>query len=141
MTDPRPSWREYFLGLATSVATRADCTRRQVGAVLTHKTRVINTGYNGVDPGQPGCLTARACPRGQASHEEIAPYSSYSNCIATHAEENALRGVARLDKAVLYVTDEPCSQCWDYIEKSDLGYVVWPEGEWARTGSAHWLSA
>lgn len=67
MTDPRPSWDEYFVHIADAVAMRGDCTRRQVGAVLvdpeTHD--LIETGYNGPPKGEPGCLSAGACPRGR----------------------------------------------------------------------------
>lgn len=61
----RPTWDEYFLGIAVAVATRADCTRRQVGAVITRGNRIVSTGYNGSPAGLPGCLTAGACPRGR----------------------------------------------------------------------------
>jgi dCMP deaminase len=60
-------WETYFLGIADSVAARADCTRRRVGAVVVEPStkHVIATGYNGTAPGQPGCLSAGACPRGK----------------------------------------------------------------------------
>jgi dCMP deaminase len=61
----RPGWDEYFLKIAEDVAARADCTRRQVGAVLVKRNRVLSTGYNGAPAGEPGCLTDRACPRGR----------------------------------------------------------------------------
>ena len=67
MTDPRPDWASYFLGIADAVSIRGDCTRRQVGAVLvdpeTHD--LVETGYNGPPAGMPGCLSAGACPRGR----------------------------------------------------------------------------
>ena len=33
----RPSWDEYFMGIAKLVATRSTCLRRQVGAVAVKK--------------------------------------------------------------------------------------------------------
>lgn len=66
MTD-RIDWPDYFLQIADAVAARADCTRRKVGAVVVDaQTRhIISTGYNGAAPGEPGCLSAGACPRGR----------------------------------------------------------------------------
>lgn len=63
----RASWRDYFLGIADSVAVRADCTRRRVGAVVVdaQTKHIISTGYNGAPPGKPGCLSDGACPRGK----------------------------------------------------------------------------
>lgn len=63
----RPSWVDYFLGIADAVAVRADCTRRKVGAVVVDgKTKhLISSGYNGAAPGKPGCLSNGACPRGK----------------------------------------------------------------------------
>lgn len=44
----RPDWDTYFLGVADAVAVRADCRRRQVGAVIVSEDRrIISTGYNG----------------------------------------------------------------------------------------------
>lgn len=63
----RVTWVDYFLGIADSVAVRADCTRRRVGAVVVDAStkHIISTGYNGAAPGEPGCLSDGACPRGQ----------------------------------------------------------------------------
>lgn len=61
----RPSWDDYYLGIADSVAVRADCTRRKVGALVVKDNSIISTGYNGSPPGEPGCLSDGACPRGR----------------------------------------------------------------------------
>lgn len=118
----RPDWHEYGLNLARAAATRGDCTRRQVGAViLDAQHRVVSVGYNGSYPGGPSCLGGD-CPRGRhyaASAFEVdgvryeSTYcacgrrwpcpdavpagSSYDTgpgaCIAVHAEMNALLAV------------------------------------------------
>ena len=123
MTDisARPSWNDYFLEIAEAVSRRGDCTRRQVGAVIvTQDHRIVSTGYNGAPPGDRGCLSAGACPRGQhlkiysrttiqverngmfsctcgnawPCEQYVEPGSSYDTgagaCIALHAEQNAL---------------------------------------------------
>lgn len=61
----RPAWDEYFLGIATAVSKRADCSRRSVGAVVVDiERRIVSTGYNGSFPGGPSCLKGQ-CPRGK----------------------------------------------------------------------------
>jgi dCMP deaminase len=61
----RPGWDEWGLSIAKAVATRGECTRRRVGAVIiSPKTRQIWAGYNGAAPGAPSCLDG-ACPRGR----------------------------------------------------------------------------
>lgn len=127
----RPGWDEYFLGIATAVAARADCSRRQVGAVVVKNNRIVSTGYNAAPPGGPSCL-AGECPRGQMSTTEIVPGSSYDtgsgSCIALHAEQNALL-FCSADEAhgsTLYITCEPCDGCSRMIQGSGVVRVVYP---------------
>jgi len=131
----RPTWDEWGLALAKTVATRADCTRRQVGAVLmTPDHSIVATGYNGAPAGEKGCLTASACPRGRMSTEAVEPGSSYDTgagaCIAIHAEQNALLRATWDDMfgATLYITDEPCDGCWRMIRATPIQMVVYPTG-------------
>lgn len=126
----RPSWDEWGLELAETVARRADCTRRRIGAVLmTPDHSIVATGYNGARPGAPGCLTAGACPRGRSN---VSPGSSYDTgegaCIALHAEQNALLRATWQDMlaSTLFVTDEPCDGCWRMISGTPIDRVVWP---------------
>jgi dCMP deaminase len=119
MPTTRPSWDEYGLALADTVSLRADCTKRQVGAVLLDvDNRIIGAGYNGARPGGKSCL-AGDCPRGRHYHarlgtlpdgapwlsgkcacgevwpcsQSVEPGSSYDTgpgaCLSTHAELNA----------------------------------------------------
>ena len=50
-THQRPSWDEYFMSIAQVAATRSNCRRRQVAAVLVRDHRIISTGYNGTPRG------------------------------------------------------------------------------------------
>lgn len=66
MTDTRISWEHWAFGVAAAVSRRADCTRRQIGAVILDTDhRIVAAGYNGAPPGVDGCLTKGACPRGR----------------------------------------------------------------------------
>lgn len=127
----RPTWDEYGLLLAHAVASRADCTRARVGAVLmNHRNEIRGTGYNGPPPGVPGCLTEGACPRGRLSSDECPPDSDYSNCLADHAERNAIRHTnpAEWPGATLYVTRAPCPSCQTLIKACRIARVVTPDG-------------
>ena len=53
--DNRPSWDEYFMGLANQVAERTTCLRRGVGAIIVKDRRILATGYNGVPTGLAHC--------------------------------------------------------------------------------------
>jgi len=142
--DPRPTWNEWGLELARTVALRADCTRRQVGAVLMDRQhRIVATGYNGAPAGEKGCLTAGACPRGRMSQEQVPPGSSYDTgagaCIAVHAEQNVVIRASWQDMAgaTLYVTDTPCDGCWRTIRATPIYLVVTPALDGAEP-TIHW---
>lgn len=157
MTDPRPSWVDYFLNVADAVAVRADCTRRKVGAVVVDaKTKhILATGYNGAAPGEPGCLSAGACPRGR--HHLVSttnkcacgnswpcsvaavPGSSYDTgpgaCTAIHAEGNALLRAGQQARGNwLFCTDKPCDGCMRLVKGAGIHMVVWYSGVWYYNG-------
>ncbi|QAU07049.1 deoxycytidylate deaminase [Gordonia phage Aphelion] len=125
----RPTFDEYFLGIAAAAATRSDCERSKVGAVVVRDRRVRSTGYNGAPVGRPGCLS---CPRRLSNCE---PGSSYdtgpSACVALHAEQNAIIYSDRHDLpgSTIYITRAPCDGCLKLIRGAQIGRVVWPEGE------------
>lgn len=139
MTDTRPGWHKWAMGIAEAVAQRADCSRRQVGAViLDGRHRVVATGYNGAPAGAPGCLTLGACPRASSDAESLV--SSYSDgetrCIALHAEQNALLRASWEDMvgSTMYVTCEPCYICRVLINGTPLADVIWknPDGTYTQ---------
>lgn len=99
----RPSWDVYFCELAKLTATRATCTRRKVGCVITRDNRVLATGYNGALPGEDHCT-------------EVGCFMIGGHCIRTnHAEVNAINDAAKrgvsLDGSTVYVTLQPCWNC------------------------------
>lgn len=122
----RPTIDEYYLGIATAVAARAECTRRQVGAVIVNEMAIVATGFNGAPPGEPSCLDG-ACPR---AHSDVSPGSGYaaSGCVAIHAEANAIirAGRERCLGATLYVTHEPCDLCAPLVRAAGIARVVTP---------------
>lgn len=135
MTAERPSWDAYFLAGAEWAASRADCTRSHVGAILVNaNNEVRGTGYNGAPAGVPGCESAGACPRGRLSAEQCPPDSDYSNCTADHAERNAIRHTppGELPGSTLYTTREPCPSCWTLIRAAGIRRLVTPDTSYER---------
>jgi len=102
-THDRPSWDDYFMGVALLLATRSTCDRLHVGCVLvtggTQAHRIIAAGYNGHLPGAPHESRVRD------GHEQA----------TVHAEQNAIADAARrgvaLDGATAYVSHFPCLNC------------------------------
>ena len=138
----RPTWDEWGLALAATVATRADCTRRQVGAVLMDGGhRIVATGYNGAPAGEKGCLTAGACPRGRSDvpgYDDPRGGSSYDigpgACIALHAEQNVIIRASHDEMlgATLYVTHEPCPGCFRMLMGTPIQRIIVPGWTWDR---------
>lgn len=127
----RPSWDEWGLGIATAVATRADCSRRRIGAVIMRPDHaIVATGYNGGPVGGKSCLAGQ-CPRGLS---DVTPGTSYDTgagaCIAVHAEQNAIHRASWADMvgSTIYVTDVPCGGCERSILGTPLHRIVWPTG-------------
>lgn len=132
----RPSWDSYGLSIAEIAKSRADCTRRRVGACLMLSDHsIVKTGYNGGPSGGPSCLKGE-CPRGRLSHDDLPLDSPYDTgggtCIALHAEWNVIirSSWQELQGSTLYITEEPCHICWTMIKGSGITRVVWPDHEW-----------
>jgi dCMP deaminase len=140
----RPDWDTYFLGICHAVAERADCTRRKIGAVIIKDHRIVSTGYNGAPAGHFGCLEG-ACPRGRLTPEEQPHGGTYQDCIAVHAEANAIiyGDYERMLHGTIYITDHPCGECLKLIMGAgilrvvtpDLAFSI-PQHGWARPASS-----
>lgn len=124
----RPSWDEYFMEIARTVATRATCPRRSVGAVVVIDRRILTTGYNGAPRGLDHC------PPGGGENPWPGGCMQGGHCIrAVHAEQNAivqaaLNGVSTRS-ATVYVTCQPCSACAKMIINAGIVKVVF-DGEY-----------
>ncbi len=128
MSDPRPSWHEYFMSITELVAQRSTCTRRYVGAILVRDKRIISTGYNGAPSGISHCLDV-GCLREQ---QGIPSGERHELCRGLHAEQNAiiqasLQG-STVGGATLYCTNMPCSICTKMLINSQISEVYYREG-------------
>lgn len=115
----RTDWDEYFLGIATQVASRATCPRKHVGAVIVRDKTILATGYNGSLRGQPHC-------------DQAGCLMEDNHCVRTvHAEANAIVQAAKVGAAVegatIYTTASPCWPCFKLIANSGCRRIVFGE--------------
>jgi len=121
----RPSWDEYFLGMAEYVGTRGTCDRARSGCVIVKNKRILATGYVGAPVGLPSCDDV-----GHEMHTVINEDGTKSrHCIRTaHAEQNAINNAARVGIAVegatMYCKMIPCYKCGQSIINSGIIRVV-----------------
>ncbi len=121
----RPSWDEYFIGMADYVGSRATCDRGKSGCVIARDKRVVSTGYIGSPAGLPHCDDV-----GHQMHTVINDDGvKTEHCIrTTHAEQNAIAQAARfgvaLEGSTLYCKMTPCYVCAKMIITAGIVRVV-----------------
>ncbi len=115
----RPTWDEYYMGMAMFAALRSPDPSTQVGAcIINPEHRVISLGYNGLPPG----CSNDAFPW---EREGALPDTKYAYVI--HAERNAIRhsGSCDLSGCTLYVTLFPCNECAKDIISANIEEIVY----------------
>ncbi|KAA8499202.1 Deoxycytidylate deaminase [Porphyridium purpureum] len=119
----RPSWDVYFLRLADLTATRTNCMKRRVGAVIVRECRVVATGYNGTPKNCPNC-NAGGCER---CNSFSAAGEDLYQCLCCHAEENAIieAGRDRCRGGTIYTNLFPCMSCTKKIIQAEITRVVY----------------
>ncbi len=123
--NQRPDWDTYFMNIANVAATRSNCSRRHVAAVLVRDHRIISTGYNGTPRGITNCDEG-GCPRCGSG---VPSGTALSECLCSHAEENSIvqaayHGICVKD-SILYTTFSPCLQCAKMIINAGIKEVVY----------------
>lgn len=134
----RPGWDDYFLGIAQAVAARAECTRAQHGCVLVDADhRILSTGYNGTPPGDRRSCESGDCPRGtdRALPGHAEGQHDYANCIALHAEQNAVANSRGVRGSTAYITGEPCDMCAKLLAAAGVVRTVVVRFECDKCGS------
>ena len=77
------SWEDYFLDLAKTCASRSNCIRAQVGAVIVGDDKKIKaTGYNGTPSKVESCYERGECYR---IKHNIPSGTRYETCRSIHA--------------------------------------------------------
>lgn len=121
----RPTWDETWLGIAGLIGARSRCTRRAAGCVIVTATnRTTAQGYNGPPAGLEltGEMCSEFCPRATSKITS----RDYDNCVATHAEANALIQSDRSlhEGGAAYVSTSPCFGCAKLLANSGLKRVI-----------------
>jgi dCMP deaminase len=121
----RPDWDEYFMNIAKEIATRSNCIKRKIGAVIVREKRIISTGYNGTprrvrNCNEGGCLRCNSFAKEGTKLDE---------CRCSHAEENAIvqaayHGISTKDSDI-YTTYSPCLTCSKMIINAGIKRVIY----------------
>jgi dCMP deaminase len=119
MSTGRCSWDKYFMNIAEQVATRATCNRKHVGAIIVRNRTILSTGYNGSIRGAGHC-------------DDIGHLMENGHCIRTvHAEVNAVVQAAKnginIDGAAIYITCNPCWNCFKAIANAGIKTIIYGE--------------
>jgi dCMP deaminase len=121
----RPTWDEYFMEVARTIAKRATCDRGRSGCVIAREKQLLVTGYVGSPVGLPHCDDV-----GHLMKKVIHDDDSISqHCMRTvHAEQNAICQAAKLgvplDNATVYCKMTPCRTCAMLIINCGIKRVV-----------------
>lgn len=108
----RPSWDEYFLGLAIAVSVRSHDAQTKHGCIIAKDNRILGVGYNGF----PRDLDDKYLP----STREAGKYSWM-----IHSEINAVSNcILRPEDATAYITGEPCNNCLMHLWQNGVKRIV-----------------
>lgn len=115
--NKRPSWEEYFMGIAQMLSSRSTCDRLHVGCVLVKDNHMIAEGYNGSISGAAHC-------------DDVGHLMYEGGCKRTiHAEKNAINMCAKLgistQGATAYVTHYPCPDCMRELNQAGVKKVIY----------------
>jgi dCMP deaminase len=121
----RPTWNEYFMGIAKLTSERSTCLRRKVGAVIVQDKHIVATGYNGAPRGIAHCAERGGCLREELG---IPSGERHELCRALHAEQNAIIQAATfgnsIEGATIYITHQPCIICSKMIINAGIQKII-----------------
>ncbi len=124
-------WNEYFLEIAKTCATRSNCFRAKVGAVIVGEDKKIKaTGYNGTPSKVISCYELGKCYR---IENNIPSGTRYETCRSIHAEQNAIiqAGQDRCQGATMYIYGHNfiCILCKRFIVQAGIKDVYLQKDE------------
>lgn len=124
-------WNDYFLEIAKTCASRSNCIRAQVGAVIVGEDRKIKaTGYNGTPSKVISCNELGRCHR---IDNKIPSGTRYETCRSIHAEQNAIiqAGQDRCIGSTMYIWGHNiiCILCKRFIVQAGVKEVYLQKDE------------
>ena len=121
----RPSWDEYFMGVAMLSGMRSKDPHSQVGAcIVSPDHKILSMGYNGFPSG---------CSDDEFPWAREGEPLDNKYFYTTHSELNAIlnyRG-GSLEGATLYVTLFPCNECAKAIIQAGIKKLVYDSDKYA----------
>lgn len=111
--DKRPSWDEYFIGIAEQVSKRSKDPSTKTGCVIVDKNnRPVSFGYNGFIGG---------CDETKMSQERPIKYH-----LVIHSEMNAILFAQKeLEGCTLYNLYVPCENCLKHMIQLGIKKIVY----------------
>jgi deoxycytidylate deaminase len=115
--------KQYMQMCIATANIFSTCGKKKYAAVLVDKNdHIVGIGYNGGPRGFQHCEDG-GCPRFQEMSDSG---SIYDNCIAVHAEANALLHSDYSSQAYrIYVNGPPCFSCAKLIANSTVEQVYY----------------
>lgn len=131
----RPTKIDYYLDMATVVAKRGTCLRRNYGSIIVKDDRIVSTGYTGAPRGRQNCCDIGHCVRAK---NNIPRGERYELCRSVHSEMNAIINASpeEMKNATLYLVgieyndgtyvDKPncCAMCKRAVINSGISHVI-----------------
>lgn len=115
---PRPSWNDYFLGLAKLISAKSPDAQTKHGCLISGPNQeILGTGYNGF-------------PRGMKEDDKLPTTRPEKYPWMIHSEANAVCStlMTRLEDATAYVTGLPCVGCLMIMHQKGVKRVIYGGG-------------
>lgn len=114
---------QYMRACVSFAEIFSTCSKRQYAAIVLDKNNyIVGMGYNGGPSGMVHCKDG-GCPR---QIEQSLNGALYDNCIAVHAEQNALLHCDySSNPQKIYVNGPPCFTCAKLIANSTIKNVYY----------------
>lgn len=124
MTHKFTKWDYRFIKLAEEIASWSTCFHAHVGCLIVKDNHILATGYNGAPKGMTTCIAKGYC------YKSISGITKGPiNCMAVHAEQNAICAAARfgvnIEGAIAYCTHRPCNACLKTLINSGIKKVIY----------------